>query len=210
MKKFIFALFALLFVCTASTAHADSGQYGQGETPAISITVDKKVSNGSQTKGGVYQYVDNFTLSDERFSPGQNVYFLVTVKNTTNSTLSNIQVTDTLPQYLAVVEAPGTTNGQTISWKYDSLSAGEERTERLIARIVEQEYLPAGQSVMCPKNQVSVSVSNSSDYDTSQFCIEKQVVGVEEVPKAGPEFGILLGALNLAGLGLGLKFRKVS
>jgi len=46
------------------------------------------------------------------------------------------------------------------------------------------------------------------DDDTAQLCIEKQVLGVKTVPKAGPEMGLVILGLNVLTAVLGLAIRK--
>ncbi len=213
MKKLL--LFLALTLLTATAVQADSGQYGQygpygGGAPSTSLMVDKTVSRAVTTKGGVVSFVDNNSATDPRFAPGGRVYFQVKIKNTSNVTLNNVEVTDILPGYVIAVEGPGAFNEQTktISWKYDSLKAGEERTEKIIAQINGQNNLPADKGVICMINKSTVRAGSNFDEDTAQFCVEKQVIGAKKVPTAGPEYGILLTTLSFASLGAGVYLKR--
>jgi uncharacterized repeat protein (TIGR01451 family) len=168
------------------------------------------VGTGETTKGGLSTFVDNFAISDPRFKPNQKVYFQIKVKNTSNETLSNIEVKDIMPSYVDAVEGPGSYDAttKTISWKYDQLQAGEEKVEKVTAEIYAQNNLPADKGVMCMANKATVNVGNAYDEDTAQFCVEKEVVNVENVPSTGPEYGLLVTALSFAGLGAGVYLKK--
>ncbi len=217
--NYILLIAATFLLSTLSPVHASDGtsQYGQygGGTPAAGILVDKMVSGSAPTKGGTQTYVDNFSASDTRFNANQRVYFQIKVKNTSNSTLTNVQMNDILPEYIDAVEGPGDYNPQTktISWTYPELKSGEEKTERLIVQIKPQSQLPADRGVFCTNNKATGRSGNVYDDDTAQFCIEKLIEqtkgGVpKETPQAGAEFGLIFGALNIAGLGAGIYLRR--
>lgn len=221
MYKTLF-LATCILLSTTSPVSADTGvnqygqygQYGNG-SPAAGIMVDKNVSRGEQTKGGVTQYVDNFSSSDARFSADQRVYFQIKVKNTSNITLKNVQMTDVLPEYIDAVEGPGDYNAtnRVISWTYPELRSGEERIEKLVLQIKPQAQLPSDKGTFCISNKATGRAGDMYDEDSAQFCIEKHVSltkgGVPtQAPQAGAEFGLIFGALNIAGLGAGIYLRK--
>ncbi len=214
MKNLVlFFIFTILSVTAVQAGSGNNyGQYGQygGGAPSYTISIDKTVGIGGTTKGGITTYVDNYAISDPRFKPTQKVYFQVKVKNTSNTTLTNVEVKDVMPSYVEAVEGPGTydQNTKTISWKYDQLKAGEEKVEKLVAQIFTQNNLPADKGIMCLTNKATVKVGSAYDEDTAQFCIEKEVVGVKQVPTAGPELGLLVTALSFAGLGAGIYIKK--
>ncbi len=210
MKYFLFFLFATLLV--ALPVSAGSGEYGQygGGVATTSVMIDKTVSRGEETKGGIAQYVDNYAATDPRFAAGQKVFFQIKVKNTSNVTLKNVLVKDILPQYVDPSEGPGTfdANTKTISWTYPELKAGEEKIEKVVGVIVDQARMPADKGLFCVSNKSTVKADKAVDEDTAQFCIEKQVMGAVKVPTAGPEFGFVVTALSFAGLGAGIYLRK--
>lgn len=209
----LFFIFTILSVTAVQAGSGSNyGQYGQygGGAPSYTISIDKTVGSGNSTKGGVATYVDNYAISDPRFKPSQKVYFQVKVKNTSNTTVTNIEVKDILPSYVEAAEGPGSydQNTKTISWKYDQLKAGEEKVEKITAQIYTQNNLPADKGIICMANKATVKVGSAYDEDTAQFCVEKEVVGVEQVPTAGPELGLLVTALSFAGLGAGVYIKK--
>lgn len=219
MKNVLVLLILTLFA--AASVSADTGQYGQygqygGGAPSTSLMIDKTVSMGSTTKGGTISYVDNYSPSDARLSPGSKVYFQVKVKNTSGTTLKNVEVKDTLPEYVDAVEGPGTfdQNSKTISWTYAELKANEEKVEKIVAQVYSQNRLPADKGLFCMTNKSTAKVNNLFDEDTAQFCVEKQVAltkgGVpQKTPQAGAP-GIILSALSMVSLAGGLYIRKKS
>lgn len=213
MKK-LFTLSALtvLALLVVSPASAQYGQYGQ-PAPVESILVDKQVSKPvTKSKGGLlqYEYVDNLTPSDIRFQPGMNIYFKVRVKNTSSITLTDVFVTDKVPWYLDPVEGPGVYDGnaRTITFNAGAFKPNEEKLYYFKMQWFAQDKLPADRGLMCASNYVRAYTNNTSDDDTAQACVEKQVLAVKTAPKAGPEMNILLVAGQLGMLGFGLKLKK--
>lgn len=202
MKKVLSGIFLLLcFMFLVTSVYA---QYG-GETPSYSIIIDKMVA-----KPGTSDYVDNLSVSDPRFAPSQDVWFKIKVKNTSNKTLTNVQVRDYLPWYLEPISGPGSfdSNTRIISWNAGDFAVDEEKTYFLKAKIFSQANLPADKGLFCVINKADARNDNVFDDDSAQLCIEKSVQGVTTVPSAGPELGLLILTGNLFGLGLGLKLKK--
>ncbi|MFH1827367.1 MAG: hypothetical protein ABH812_02995 [bacterium] len=200
----------LLFVAFYSPVHAQYGVYGGGISK--SIVIDKSIYNPNQNKGGSNEYVDNFYSTDYRFSPNKEIIFRLKVKNTSDTTLYGITVKDFVPSYLQPTEYLGNYNSdnRTISFNAGDFGVNEEKTYTLKFKTLTQDKLPSNSGIICLTNKADASNDSVYDDDTAQFCIEKQVIGVTEVPSAGPELG--LGFLALQGLGFStgiwLKKRK--
>ncbi len=214
MKKLIslFVFSLILFFGATTQVNAQYGQYGQ-PAPVESILVDKQVSKPvSKTKGGIvqYDYVDNLTPSDVRFQPGMEIYYKVRVKNTSSVALNNVMVADKVPWYIDPIEGPGSydTTTRTISFNAGTFQPNEEKVYYFKMQWFSQGKLPADRGLMCASNYVRAYTNNASDDDTAQACVEKQVVGVKQAPKAGPEMNILLVAGELGMLGLGIRLKK--
>lgn len=206
------------FLIRNSYVLADSGQYGQyGATaPNLSILIDKMVAKpgGNQTKGGItnVEYVDNLSPADPRFRPGDQVMFKLKVRNTSNTSISNVTVKDYVPAYLEPIEGPGTYDSasRTITFDAGSFAIDEEKTYILKMQLFSQEKMPSDKGLFCLTNKAQAYNGNVSDDDIAQFCVEKEVVGAVQTPKAGPEMGLvlMLGELGLLGAGLKLTLTR--
>ena len=220
MKKSLFWIPAfagmtlmMLFVLITPVSADCVGQYGQYGQPcnSYSIIVDKMVGKpGSSTIATSYQYVDNLSVSDPRFVPDQLIFFKVTVKNTSNSTLDDVTAKDYVPNYLTPVEGPGSfdSSTRTVSWDAGSFAVDEQKTYYFKMQINSQANLPADQGLFCLINKAQVWSNSITDDDSSQFCIEKQVAVPPKVPSAGPELGLALIAGEMALAGVGIYLRK--
>lgn len=206
MKK-LFALFAVVFSFLAVAVSVSASCGGQYESPcqSYSILVDKMVA-----KPGTDIYVDNLTVSDPRFAPNQTVLFKVTIKNTSTTTFGGMTAKDFIPDYLTPIEGPGTYDPatKTISWDAGAFSVDEQKTYYFKMQVADQGNLPTDKGLFCVVNKAVASSNTTSDEDSSQFCIEKQVLGAVTVPSAGAELGLALVALQLVGTGAGLYLKK--
>jgi len=213
MKKIsVFFLLAVSYLLLTANVAAQYGQYGQ-PSPSYAILIDKMVGKpGTSQDATVYEYVDNLSVSDPRFSPGQLVFFKVTVKNTSTTTFGGMTAKDFVPDYLTPIEGPGTFDSatRTVSWDAGAFAVDEQKTYYFKMQINQQNNLPADKGLFCLVNKAQAWSNTVTDDDSSQFCIEKQVVTPPKVPAAGPELGLLLLASNLLGLGFGLKLKKTS
>lgn len=214
-----FLILNSFFLILNSSVLADTGQYGQygSTTPNLSILIDKMVAKpggGVQNKGGVvnYEYVDNLSPADVRYKPGNQVMFKLKVKNTSNTSISNVTVKDFVPAYLEPIEGPGTydSNSRVITFDAGSFAADEEKTYLLKMQLNTQDKMPSDKGLFCLTNKAQAYNGNVSDDDLAQFCVEKEVVGTVETPKAGPEMGLILmlGQLGLLGAGLKLTLTR--
>lgn len=206
------AAFLIAFAVPSFAQYGQYGQYGQ-TTPSQSILIDKQVGKPvGTTKGGITQieYVDNLTLSDTRFKPGAEVNFRIRVKNTSSVSLEAVTVTDTVPSYIEPIEGPGTYNASTriISFDAGNFAPNEEKVYFLKTQLYGQDKLPSDRGLMCITNYVKAYNNVVSDDDTAQFCLEKEVLGVKQAPKAGPELNFLVLASQMGLLGVGVLIKK--
>lgn len=219
MKKLSLALatFVFMFLALAVPSYAQygcQGQYGQYGNcpPSQSILVDKFVGKVTLNKGGFtdIEYTDNMSASDTRFKANDMVAFMIKVKNTSGDTLTNVTVKDFIPSYVNPIEGPGTydSTNRVISFNAGDFQANEEKVYYFKVQVVPTSAMPNDRGLFCQLNKAQAYNDNASDEDTAQFCIEKQVVGVTQVPQAGPEMGVLLLSLEAAALGAGLFIKK--
>lgn len=217
MKQLLFFIFLfsgliVSIMAQPSPAYGDSGCtpiYGGGVDcpPTDRITLDKTVKNPVNNV-----FVDNLGVNDRKFLSGEIVVFRLRVENTTNTALSDVVVTDRLPDYVTFVSGTGSYNSATkaLTITIGTLGAKEVRNFDINVRVVNVNQLPAERAVICTVNSATAKVDDETDSDTAQVCIEKQVLGAPELPIAGPEHTILL----TAGLGalfiIGRKLSKVN
>ena len=221
--RLFLALLIKLFIVVTPAYAQSYGQYGSygaygsygSNSPQISILVDKSVSKpvATQTKGGRVtdlDFVDNLSSADPRFAPKQEVVFRIRVKNTANKALTNVTLQDTVPSYINPIDRGDGYDeaSRVITVKVGDLAIDEEKVYLLKATVASQEDLPSDRSIICVVNKVRFYSNETSDDDTAQFCIEKQIQNVTNVPNAGPEMGLGLLALQLTGLGAGLYLKK--
>lgn len=214
--KNLLAFLGVVFCFIFFTSFVSAQQYGcaqyGGCAPSFTILVHKMVGmpNNSNTDPTSANFVDNLSPSDPRFHAGQFIFFKVIVKNTSNSTLTNVVVKDFVPSFIDPVVGPGTfdSGSRTITFTVGSLSPGQEQDFFFKMQVEGTNQLPSDKGLFCETNQVQATSDQASGSSTSQFCIEKQVSGVTGVPSAGPEFGLILLGLNLAGVGAGLALKR--
>jgi len=215
LKKVLTFIALTTIYCSLTTA--SNAQYGQYNPPppSQSILIDKWVAKPTgQTKGGVtdYEYVDNLSPSDPRFSAQQYVMFRLKVKNTSSVSLYNVTVKDYVPAYLYPAEGPGNydNTNRTVVFSAGDFAPDEEKWYYLKMQIVPVSQMPSDKGLFCVTNKAQAYNGNVSDDDTAQLCIEKQVVVIpgKPVPQAGPEMGILLMTGQIGLLALGLKIKS--
>ena len=213
MKKIttLFVLVFSIFIFASSVSAECVGQYSQyAPCPSYAINIDKTVGiPGTSPDANSYQYVDNLTTSDPRFAPDQVVFFKAKVKNTSNIKLTNVEVKDVIPSYLEPLEGPGSFNSTSreITFNAGDFEVNEEKTYTFKMKVLPQNSLPADKGLFCVTNLVKAATSNAYDDDTAQLCIEKQVTA-ETVPSAGPEYGTILFAFEIALMGTGIYLKR--
>ncbi len=200
------AISTLLFLATAAY-----GQYG-APGPSLSILIEKMVSTPGTSGGQATNatFVDNLSPSDPRFAPGQTLFFKLVVQNTSNVTITNVTVTDNVPTDIQPISGPGSfdSNSRVLTFGAGDFNPGDQKTYYLQMQVLPQNQLPADQGLFCQTNTATASNGTVSDNSSSQFCIEKQVLGVATTPSAGPEFGAVLLSLDLIGVGAGWLLKK--
>lgn len=169
-------------------------------TPSVRFFIDKKIFNPVTNS-----YVDNLNRDQYLYIPGQTVDFKIEVKNTGDTDLNSINITDSLPAELDYVSGGTLTKGGQPQYTIDKLAPGQSQEFLLKAKVKADE---AATGVVCPVNLASAQTGSLLDQDTSTFCItrniNKKVPPVEELPKTG----LPLAAWSLVGFlpaGLGLK-----
>jgi uncharacterized repeat protein (TIGR01451 family) len=154
--------------------------YGGGDscTQTDPISVNLQVQHPDTE-----EYVDNLN-NEIPFSPGQEVSFKITVANTGTRVISNLAVSDVLPQYIDYVRGEGKfdRNTRTFSFTINELGAEENRVYFVEGKVVGQNNLPKNAQNTCVVNQVSVSSGDRVSRDNARLCIENPTAQVTTTP----------------------------
>lgn len=171
ISTFLFA--AILLLGLARPAKAEP--YGEiTPRPEKSIIVDKKVGkHGTEETYSDDWFVDNFSVNDRRFRPGETVVFRVKIKNTSTVTLRNVVFKDVLPPYVEAARGPGSydEDTRTITHTIEQIAAGDTIVYDIVVRVKDRDDLPSNRSVICVDNRAEAGNDDVFDDDRSQFCI---------------------------------------
>ncbi|EKD87403.1 MAG: hypothetical protein ACD_36C00096G0003 [uncultured bacterium] len=187
---------SLLFVRAALAQNCVSEYGGTISCPPADLTINKEVKNPSS---GLF--VENLASTDATYSPGSEVLFKLTIKNTSGETFNPVTVKDVFPQYMSFAGGPGNydKDSRTLTFTTENLVAGESRTFEILGKI--DSTIPSNISCLTNLGKVSAPARPNGDDDTAQFCIQGQVLGVTTLPAAGFNDALLL--LPFAAMGLG-------
>jgi uncharacterized repeat protein (TIGR01451 family) len=132
------------------------------------ISINKEVR-----EPGANQFRDNLTANSNTFSADSPIVFRITIKNTSNNTLSNITVTDTLSPYLTYTKGDGAfdKSSRTFSAKLNSLNKGQSKSFTISAAIVSQNQLPETSGSYCLSNSANVQTGDKRSTDIATYCI---------------------------------------
>lgn len=170
-----FLAFSLFFVAPVA---ADNSGYGVPCTTTYGnpceskkIMINKMVQN---PKDG--NFVDNLGTNDPKFGPEQSVNFRITVTNTGNTLLSDVDVIDTLPSYVTFTSGAGNFDQATKKLRFHvkDLKAGESREFTITAKTVKASDLPKNQGITCVTNHVFAGANGMEATDNAAFCIQTQ------------------------------------
>jgi len=207
MKKILgilTVLFLIMALVKGVSARCEQ-QYGGGETCYEGeLRLDKVVKNPSSGT-----YVDNLYSSDPNFSADQEVWFRLTIKNTSSDDLNDVEVKDKFPNYVLFVSGPGNWDdaNKTLSWKIDHLSPGESKDYEIKGKIVSEGSLPTDSGTYCVTNYGEAKKDDKSASNTSQLCITKKVLGITTMPKTGANLYLIISLLVIFS-SFGIIFRK--
>lgn len=213
---------AAIFAGAAASVNAAGGYgtsncqiiYGGGEVcqKSVSFTLDKKVQK--PTKGG--EFVDNLGMNDEKFAPGSTVNFRISIKNTGETRIENIQVVDTLPENLSWVSG-GKNNGNQVTYSLEKLEPGQSHDGNITVRVANANALPQDKNLICVTNTVKATQDGNAASDNAQLCIEKglkdggpvvqQTPPMKQTPQTGPGMLSLAALIPAGALGLFLNRR---
>lgn len=196
--KYVLLLLITTLLFMPTLASADYFVPQGAPQPVAQLVLNKQVKN---PQNGLF--VENLTVTDAHFLPGQEITFRVELRNTGGNELKGINVKDKLPDFVDFVSGPGSfdSNTKTLNSVIDVLGPGESKTFEIKAKIRPEADLPKNQ-LTCVTNLAQASVGQIFTQDTAVFCIEAQVLGItRELPVTGPDnIGLtaLISTLSLA------------
>lgn len=180
--------------------------YGGGENcqPGV-LSVNTAVLNPKTN-----QLVHNLGSNDPMYNPNDILTFQIKVVNTSQSTISNITLTDTFPQYTVYNAGPGTydTRSRTVTYQIASLIPSQTATLTYLGRVLSNDQITNSASP-CLNNVVKATTSDGQIFqDSSQFCVKKQnsVLGgstnIKSSPVTGPNPWLLLSFIPMFTIGI--------
>lgn len=205
IKHIVLVLLLILwlgaFAAVPVMAQTCTTQYG-GVTTCVpaDLVISKEVKNPITSA-----FVGNLSTTDATFSPGSEVHFRLTIKNTSGQTFNPVTVKDIFPDFLTFEAGPGTydASNRTLTFELDNVIAGETRTVELLAKVRDSSAFPTGRSFFCVVNTGRAQALDRTSEATSQLCIQTQVLGVTTLPAAGFEdVLVLIPFLTLGGIGV--------
>lgn len=228
MKRFIIAILLslplglLLVTVMSGKIMADEAiqcptQYGgaqYGTTPCPqNLAVNKLVRNPITGF-----FVENLLRGDATYSPGSEVVYELKIFNSSNQSFDTVTITDTVepelkdPRLVDPSQAVNVSNPDNRTLKFDvkDLKAGETRTIKVKATVVDTVTPPTGDDKKCEvTNKVRVETAGQQpDEDTADLCIQVSVLGKVSLPEAGiADYLPLLpfAGMSITGIALFLK-----
>lgn len=193
MKKII--LFSLLLASLVFPKGILADAYSQGEVN-YSISIDKKIRPISDSN-----FYDNIGKDQKVFVTGDLMDFSVTVQNTGKDILYNLVVKDYYPLVNQIILAPGEIDSKNrqVSWKIESLAAGESKNYTLRAKVA------TGSALASQTNVVTVSNNYVYDKDTATFYISGKTS-----PNTGDNDLLIKSGIALALSLMALTLRKLA
>ena len=202
LNMVLFAIVVAFFLAalTIPEAHAEDCEpnYGGGETcdREEDLEVSKQVRKYKDSLGDDEGFKDKVTGIKE----GDVVEFKITVKNEGDD-VEDVDVKDSLPEELKKI------SGDT-SRHYDELEAGEKKTFRFRAKVLDSEFDREDSFEKCVVNKVTVKQDDDKKAsDTATVCYGDSEI--EELPETGSVAAVSAGLGSVvSALGLYLKKRN--
>lgn len=140
------------------------------------LSIDKQVED-PQTK----KYIDSLTTVSNFLPSGEKMTFRITIKNTSNKTISKILLEDTLPSSLTYNSGDGRYDAKTHKFSdiIEKLDKGQSRTYTLTTS-VNLDKLNA--SSACSINHAMITQNNKKGSDYVKLCINASQKGANSQP----------------------------
>jgi len=175
-------------------------QYGGGQVCVKTgeLQINKKVWDPQGQK-----YIDNLGITSYKFTAGEEIIFQIEIKNVGNETLDKVNVQDTLPNYLELSSGD-------LFFEINSLEPGKSEKREIKAKVVSVDKLPSDKTLICEVNTAEGWTDDEKDKDTAQICIEKRILGVNNLPPTGPKGWLIISLLSLSSGIIAIYFLKNS
>lgn len=198
--SFILAALAILFVSLSRPYNVGAQYYQQGEVKKF-LSVDKKVRSIEEN-----EYFNNIDRTHRIFYENDVVEYSISIENTGNETLNNINVVDFLPKNISLIFYPGIFNkdANTINWTIDQLNAAEVKTYLIRYKIVDTKGLGLIQGNFVKLTNIAeAKTDNISDRDEANIYL-----GSGTVPKTGDPSLVIKTAIVISSTLVGFALRK--
>jgi len=193
--------------------------YGGGEVCLPYLSITKLVQKPATT-----EFVKNLSESDALYMPESFVTFKIVVKNLSSDALQNIEVTDTLPQFLHFIAGPGSFDptNKTLTFILGKIEKQETQEFDITTQVTSENLLPKEKQPYCMTNSVKATEGAKSSSDASMLCVETketvkptagttQVLGVtsaQTTPATGGTFLSVIALLPAAVAGFLMRKRS--
>lgn len=183
----VVACAALISVKPTAAATCES-TYGGGQTctNTSGFTIKKEVR---EVNGGHF----DFTVNNVK--KGDNLEFRITVKNTGDTALNNVAVTDNMPD--------GLNSSDKLNFTIDQLNPGDSKSFLIVAQVNDSQFVNI-KSGKCFVNSATMKVGDNSQKDTAAVCIGGAVLGAVKLPETGAAdtailslVGVVIGAIGV-------------
>lgn len=154
-------------------------QYYSEGNGSQQIVVDKKIRPINDEN-----FYDNIDPAKKVFVNGEQLEFKITVKNTGEQTLYNINVKDILPNYLSLLFYPGVYNktSNNVETEIDQLNPGESKDFYIRANVSDVPSSNMEGKKLLQINKAEAGNDKVYDSDQAQYFIE-----AKSVPSTGAD-----------------------
>lgn len=172
----LFVLTGLIFSPIAAAQNGCTPLFNGGQTciQHADFSINKTIK-----EPGTNAYRENLTATSNYFAPDQILNFRITVKNTSNNTIENVTVTDTLPGYTSYISGDGKFdfNTKLFTAMIAKLDKGQSKNIAFNVKVLPMQQIPGSPTPLCITNQATAAQGNRFSADNATFCIANSVLG---------------------------------
>lgn len=206
---FIAAAALMLFASQAKAEQCGS-QYGCNDKDA-KLKINKEIWNPEKK-----DWVDHISSKDYMFDAKDKIKFRITVKNTGDIKITDINLEDRFPSYVIYFDGDGEGKNDDEKAVFDefSLEPGKSKSFEFTAKVADSNILPKD-SKICLTNVAKAKGEVNGDNDKKEdasdyanFCIDlpnKKKEKITRLPTTGFDFGLLGLSSGLVLVGFGIR-----